>query len=301
MNDQPNNAEEATRRSDSAAGLAGGRLGANLGAAWTVLRRPSAAAVSRLQVGRVSWVLWIPLAVVIVALTALIFDEGSVAWAASLPEWVRSTFEVITVAGKSDWYLIPTGALLIFLALGSWHRIDRRVRAAWAEIVALAGFAFLSVATAAIVVNLLKQIIGRARPVAFDEDGWLAFDAFGFDYANASFPSGHATTAGAVIIVGILIFPRLRVPIVVAGLAIAASRVVVGAHYPSDAVAGLATGTVVAYLVASFLLRRRVAFTFDGGGGLRARTYALRSMFGRNAARFLVASLRALAGAPTRV
>ena len=217
------------------------------------------------------WLLWLVAAMAAFVLAALLLDANSVAWVAAAPDWLVSVFQAITGVGKSNWYLIPTGVTLIVLVLGDWGSVDRRLRAAWCELASLVAFAFVSVAAAAIAVNLIKQIIGRARPALFERDGWLAFDPFNFDYANASFPSGHATTAGAVTMAAMLIFPRFRWPILAVGLAIALSRIVVGAHYPSDTVAGLALGTGIAYALARFLLRRQVAFRVDDAGRLRPR------------------------------
>ena len=146
------------------------------------------------------------------------------------------------------------------------------------------------------VTNIAKQIVGRGRPVLYPADGWLTFDSFQFDYANGSFPSGHATTAGAAIVVGVLIFPRLRVPIILAGLLIGLSRVGVGAHYPSDVVAGLCVGSAFAYVTARFLLRRRVGFELDANGRIRPRLEIAGRMLRRSAAVMLAAPFRALAG-----
>ncbi len=61
-----------------------------------------------------------------------------------------------------------------------------------------------------------------------------------------SFPSDHATVAGAVA-VGLL-FANRRWGIVASALAVlmAVTRVYVGAHYPGDVIAGLALGGIVA-------------------------------------------------------
>jgi undecaprenyl-diphosphatase len=66
---------------------------------------------------------------------------------------------------------------------------------------------------------------------------------------DPSFPSDHATMAGAVAI-GLLLVHR-RLGLVAAALAIlmAADRVYVGAHYPVDVLAGLAFGGLVVALV----------------------------------------------------
>jgi len=71
---------------------------------------------------------------------------------------------------------------------------------------------------------------------------------------DPSFPSDHATMAGAVT-VGLLLV-SWRLGLVAAGFAVAMAlaRVYVGAHYPQDVVAGLALGATVA-LVLWFVLR----------------------------------------------
>jgi undecaprenyl-diphosphatase len=61
-----------------------------------------------------------------------------------------------------------------------------------------------------------------------------------------SIPSDHATAAGAVAIGLLLTNKRWGVPAVVAAVVMAFTRVYVGAHYPSDVVAGLALGGIVA-------------------------------------------------------
>jgi len=272
------------------------RVAVNAGAAWRRLRSPQrwpAPHADHHTIPAWFWFIVVALAVLQVAVS---FDEESVAWARDLPDWVRNVFDVITDIGLSDWYLIPSGVLLILFLFLDWQAVDRGLRAAWAEIAALAGYLFVAVAAGGIVTNIFKQIIGRNRPIGFDENGWLAFDSFSFDYAYASFPSGHSTTAGAVMTVAALIFPRFRVPIVAFGLLVAFSRVVVGAHFPSDAVAGLAVGTAIAYVTARWLARRRIAFEVNDGGHIRPRLAATREAARASLSRLLTAPVVALAG-----
>jgi len=92
----------------------------------------------------------------------------------------------------------------------------------------------------------VKLLVARARPVVED----ALNHAPGY-----SFPSGHATnTTAAGIILVLLLWPILgrtgRVALT-AGVAFAVvvtalDRVLLGAHYPSDVVAGVALGAAMA-------------------------------------------------------
>jgi membrane-associated phospholipid phosphatase len=66
---------------------------------------------------------------------------------------------------------------------------------------------------------------------------------------DASFPSDHATMAGAVAAGLMLVSWRLGLAAVFAALVMAFTRVYVGAHYPIDVLAGLVVGAVVATVV----------------------------------------------------
>ena len=66
--------------------------------------------------------------------------------------------------------------------------------------------------------------------------------------ADMTSPSMHATLAGAVIAGLFLVRPRLGLIAGAAGLLMGLSRVYVGMHYPSDALAGLVVGAVVTTL-----------------------------------------------------
>lgn len=61
-----------------------------------------------------------------------------------------------------------------------------------------------------------------------------------------SFPSGHTLHAVAFSLVAAAHFPPLAVLLVPFTLLVAASRVVLGLHYPSDVLAGAALGALIA-------------------------------------------------------
>ena len=100
-------------------------------------------------------------------------------------------------------------------------------------------------ALGALVALAVGQIIGgavdRARPYTAMTNVHLLVDKT----TDFSFPSDHATVAGAVAIG--LLFANRRWGIIASALAIlmAFTRVYVGAHYVSDVLAGLALGGLV--------------------------------------------------------
>jgi undecaprenyl-diphosphatase len=63
-----------------------------------------------------------------------------------------------------------------------------------------------------------------------------------------SFPSGHTLHAVTMTMLATWYFPVLAVVLVPFALAVAASRVLLGLHYPSDVLAAAAIGGVVAWI-----------------------------------------------------
>jgi len=209
----------------------------------------------------------------------LVLDVPSVGWARELPTPVNGFFQWLTRFGKSDWLLFPLGAFCLVLLLADWHRVSRSIAAAWTEIGLIAGFAFLAIAGSGILVNVFKQLIGRGRPIVFDQDGAFSFLPFQFDYSHTAFPSGHSTTAGALAVVVAVVAPRLRAPVfVICGL-VASSRVVVGAHFPSDVVAGFLLGAAFTWFYTLALAGARIGFARTPAGPITARVLAVRKVF----------------------
>jgi undecaprenyl-diphosphatase len=90
--------------------------------------------------------------------------------------------------------------------------------------------------------KMLKRGTVRPRPYQAMHSicaGAPVLDAF-------SFPSGHTLHAVAFTLVACWHYPALAAILVPFTLLTAASRVVLGLHYPSDVLAGAAIGSLVA-------------------------------------------------------
>ncbi len=187
----------------------------------------------------------------------------------------RNFFRGLTNLGKSGWILSFSGVLvLLFTWLGA-QQISRKKSAGYRLAQQLFLYLFATVALSGVGVSLLKNILGRARPKYFEKLGPIEFQPFTFDHSFASFPSGHATTAGAMAGVLAFVWPGARVPLFIAGAWIASTRFLIGAHYFSDTVVGCAIGVAAAYFVRDRLALRDWLFRKNKDGSIKLRGQAL--------------------------
>ncbi|UVK37258.1 phosphatase PAP2 family protein [Mesorhizobium sp. AR10] len=184
--------------------------------------------------------------------------------------------DFFTQFGLGGWYLIPSALLLVIANLIDWRSLSRRSLMLVYNWTCLAFLVLSAVGLSGLAVNVLKYAIGRARPMYFNDFGVLSLHPFAFDARFAGFPSGHATTMGAVFGVALLLFPKrwyIALPITAC---IASTRVFVGAHYPSDTVAGFGLGC--AFALACGLIFARLGFMFRStrsGLPVRKETFRL--------------------------
>jgi len=104
----------------------------------------------------------------------------------------------------------------------------------------------LHMAAVGIVCTLLYRALkqGTLRPRPFEVHAHIAAGAPPLD--RFSFPSGHTLHAVAFTLVAATYHPQLAALLVPVVLAVAASRLVLGLHYPSDVLAGAVIGAAVA-------------------------------------------------------
>jgi undecaprenyl-diphosphatase len=172
----------------------------------------------------------------------------------------RNFFRFCTDLGKSGWILIPAGLAMIGLYVYRGRQFDFRPLAVSGYLLQVVTFLFVSVATTSLVGSLAKNIIGRARPKLFDQVGPFEFQPLTFDYAFASFPSGHATTICALAATLAIFWPRARVLLFVAAAWVAATRFLIGSHFLTDAIGGAVLGFWFPYFLRDRLAARRWLF-----------------------------------------
>ncbi len=193
------------------------------------------------------------------------FDGVSVVWGRESESLIASWLAELSPAGKFHWYMIPALAGLLWAAFADWPARNRRGRGRLSLIYAQSAFALNTLLITFVTNNILKVVIGRARPRHFAEHGPAYFEPMTAGYDFASFPSGHATACGTVAAILIIWFPRWFLPVMLVFPAIAISRVAVGAHYPSDVAAGFFYGFLVTLFIARWLAARRLGFRLQPG------------------------------------
>ncbi|RBY82460.1 PAP2 family protein [Geodermatophilus sp. TF02-6] len=139
-----------------------------------------------------------------------------------------AVLEVLTTPGVA-WFRVLVSLPVLFW-LGT--------RRAWWT----AGWVVTANVTVGPLTELLKQVVGRARP---------AFENGGATYADLSFPSGHSSGIATLVTVAlVLAWPRLsarqRWPAAALGVGLVVlvglTRMWLGVHYLSDVVGGWSLG-----------------------------------------------------------
>jgi len=144
-----------------------------------------------------------------------------------VPGALTPFFSVITFTGSAK-FLFPVTLLITVLLLLAKHRSE-------------ALLLVVSVISAALIVFIIKTLVGRQRPTLWETE----------QYWGSSFPSGHtlavAAFVTAVTLVALRIRPASQGFIMVAAFIwiflVGLSRLVLGVHWPTDVLAAACIGT----------------------------------------------------------
>lgn len=209
-------------------------------------------------------------AMVLIAGSMVLFDRAAIVAVTGRPLWVAVLFGFLTDFGTSDWILVPVGTVLLIIAALASPAAAPISRLVLAALAVRLGFVFTAIALPGLFTTVVKRLIGRARPFIGGDADPFHFLPFSWRPDYASLPSGHATNVFAALVAIGLVWPRLRAPLLVYALVIAASRVIVLAHHPSDVIAGAVVGIGGALLVRDWWAARRLGFAIDAKGNVHA-------------------------------
>jgi membrane-associated phospholipid phosphatase len=194
------------------------------------------------------WLVWAVFLIVSAAILApfdfVLFEKIR----AGSPQGSRHLTDFFAQAGKFEYINLIGTILLMGLAYATNNRWMRRVAMSF----------FLASALAGISVQVVKPLVGRPRPSqCLDEKiDPFEFRAPTFKRRFHSYPSGHTTTTVAACSVVAIAFPRLLVPCVILGLAMAWARIAGISHFPTDTLHGAVIGFLCAYLCTRWLKKR---------------------------------------------
>jgi membrane-associated phospholipid phosphatase len=224
-----------------------------------------------LRAGTTGWLIAAGACIVLVGAVGA-FDAQISHFGQGMPAAVVAVAAFVTNFGESSYVLIP--ALVLWLISSLFAAIIPKPgpkRALW-QMAGIWAFVFIGVGLAGLFTSIAKRIIGRGRPAVLDGAGAYSFEPGSWiDWVHQSFPSGHTTTAFATCFVVSFLAPRSYPVMLALAVAVALSRVVLGAHFATDLIAGAVVGTLGAYLVRNAFASRRWVFERRADGAIVRR------------------------------
>jgi membrane-associated phospholipid phosphatase len=172
---------------------------------------------------------------------------------------------ILTDFGKDAYVLWMLATALLFVALASPFR-QGTARARLLRFGTQLQYLFFAVLVPVLFAEVVKWAAGRGRPFVGGRANPFNFAPFTGTEAYFSFPSGHAVTGFALAFAIGAVWPQTRLWMLVYALLIAASRLVLLAHHPSDVVAGALIGVLGAMAVRYWFAARQLGFAIHGDG-----------------------------------
>lgn len=210
-------------------------------------------------------------------------DEWSITEARHLPLWLVHFAGDLSWFGKSGWLLWPL-AVTLLLSLLAGARVARPLdRLILGSISLRLTFLLAASGLPGLLTSILKPLIGRARPFALGQDDAFLYVPFAYfrevvlgnmaypEYVYGSMPSGHTTNVFAIAIAFGALWPRLRPLLWTFAVAIAATRLIIVVHHPTDVLVGAAIGVFGALAIRNYFAARRWVFAVDAAGHVYAK------------------------------
>ena len=180
------------------------------------------------------------------------FDESSIAAIANARN-APADATMIVITTSADLFPIYFSPMIVFSFILVIKKKTRRVGA----------ILLLTLAISTLTTTYVKQFVDRERP------SYEFKPNLGFEYkaeqdvlsrSSSSFPSGHATRGAAFALIASFLIRNRTVFGIPAGtlmwifpVVVAFSRVYIGAHYPTDVIAGIVFGIIIANTMSRIL------------------------------------------------
>lgn len=241
------------------------------GSAWQLTRSPTAlyraAAIRRLR----TQALWL-LVIGAVVVPILMFGFDAIEISLMPPRGTPSAWpaRAITDFGKDSYVLTALAAALVAMAL-AYPLLQGAARNRLLRFGVHIEFLFFAVALPVACSEVIKYVVGRGRPFVGGKANPFNFAPFTGTEAYFSFPSAHSVTAFALALGAASIWPRWRIPLFIYAMTIAASRLVILAHHPSDVVGGAVLGLLGALAMRAWFAGREIGFTIEENGKIVSR------------------------------
>ena len=176
----------------------------------------------------------------------------------------------ITDFGKDIDVMAVLAAALVVMAL-MFPLLRGVARTRLLRVTSHVEYLLLAVALPVAFAELIKYAVGRGRPFVGGKANPFNFAPFTGTEAYFSFPSAHSVTAFALAFGVAAIWPRLTVPMFIYALLIAASRLALLAHHPSDVVGGAVIGLLGSLAMRTWFATREIGFVIEADGTIVAR------------------------------
>lgn len=183
---------------------------------------------------------------------------GALFWVAGIILWLQKgideaaliyfdpmRIEMAPIAIAAKWFsAYGMAAITIILIL---YLIASKISKSLDALQTIYFYTICSFGLSGIAGDLIKLLINRPRPVAIFGDKILALS----DAVSSAIPSGHATKSIALVLPFLLLVDHskaihkiIKILIGLIALGVCFSRIVLGAHYVSDVLAGIGTALI---------------------------------------------------------
>ena len=176
----------------------------------------------------------------------------------------------ITDFGKDGYVLALLAAALVIMAL-LFPLLHGAARTRLLRFASHVEYLLFAVALPVVFAEFIKYVVGRGRPFVGGKANPFNFVPFTGSEAYFSFPSAHSVTAFALAFGVAAIWPRLTIPMFIYALLIAASRLALLAHHPSDVVGGAVIGLTGALAMRTWFAARGIGFAIEADGTIVPR------------------------------